>query len=100
MKPARTTNRSGERLDAAVKKYDKDPDILIAMYRSPGASEAYTRRTRARIRAAAIYMQALIDEYPDVPSFYNQWAWLIANTEGDQKRAVKYSQAVARAVAR
>jgi tetratricopeptide (TPR) repeat protein len=80
-----------KRLEDAAKKYDKDPDILIAMYRSQGADEAYRRRTRVRIRTTANYMQALIEEYPDVPSVYNQWAWLIANTEGDQKKAVKYS---------
>lgn len=84
--------RQRQRLDEAIKKYDKDPDILIAMYRSPKADEDYKRKTRAKIRATAKYMQALIDEYDDIPTFYNQWAWLISNTEGDQELAVEYSQ--------
>jgi tetratricopeptide (TPR) repeat protein len=80
------------RLEDAIKKYDKDPDILIAMYRSPGADDDFRQRTRVRIRSTAKFMQALIDENPDNATCYNQWAWLIANTEGDQQLAVQYSQ--------
>ncbi|HYO26177.1 MAG TPA: hypothetical protein VEQ85_14650 [Lacipirellulaceae bacterium] len=79
------------RLEDAATKYDKDPDILIAMYRSPGADEDYRQRTRARILKMRKATQELIDQYPDLPMFYNQWAWLIANTEGDQQQAVAYS---------
>lgn len=78
-------------LEDAAQKYDTDPDILIAMYRSPGADEEFLRRTRTRIAAVTKQFQMMIDEDPDRPSFYNQWAWLVANTEGDQQRAVKYS---------
>jgi tetratricopeptide (TPR) repeat protein len=79
-------------LEVAAANYDKDPDILIAMYRVPGSDEDFQRRTRARIRRTGQYVQTLIDEYPDIPTFYNQWAWLIANTEGDQQLAVQYSK--------
>ncbi len=78
-------------LEDAAGKYDTDPDILIAMYRSPGADEEFMRRTRTRIAALTKQFQMLIDEEPTRPSFYNQWAWLVANTEGDQERAVRYS---------
>lgn len=79
-------------LESAINKYDKDPDILIAMYRSPGADEDFEQATRTRIRKTAKDMQALVDEYDDIPTFYNQWAWLVSNTEGDQKLAVEYSK--------
>jgi Flp pilus assembly protein TadD len=78
-------------LEEASLKYDADPDILIAMYRSPGADEEFQQRTRAKIAAVTKSFQMQIDEDPDRPSSYNQWAWLVANTEGDQERAVKYS---------
>lgn len=83
--------RQRSRLEEAIKQYDRDPDILIAMYRSKDAGKEFKQRTQARIRATAKSMQAQVDEYPDIPTFYNQWAWLIANTEGDQQLAVKYS---------
>jgi len=79
-------------LEAAAKAYDKDPDILIAMYRLKGADAIFHQQTLERIRVATTYQQQLIDEYPDIPSLYNQWAWLIANTEGDQAKAVEYSR--------
>jgi Flp pilus assembly protein TadD len=81
-----------ELLEQAAAAYEKDPDILIAMYRSPVSDDAFRRRTATRIRRAGQYMQGLIDEYPEYPGYYNQWAWLIANTEGDQKKAVEYSK--------
>ena len=36
--------------------------------------------------------QQQIDEDPTDPIPYNQWAWLVSNTEGDFQRAVRYSQ--------
>jgi Flp pilus assembly protein TadD len=78
--------------EAAAAADNRDPDILIAMYRVPESDDSYRRRTRTRIMRASKYMQALIDESPEYPGGYNQWAWLIANTEGDQQRAVEYSK--------
>jgi tetratricopeptide (TPR) repeat protein len=81
-----------KRLKEAADEWDKDPDILIAMYRVPGSDEAFQRDVRSRIKRASHFMQALIDEYPQYPGYFNQWAWLIANTEGDQQQAVEYSK--------
>ena len=81
-----------KRLEEAAKEYDKDPDILIAMYRVPGSDEAFKGLTRSRIKQLSQFTQTLIDEYPQYPGYYNQWAWLIANTEGDQQKAVEYSK--------
>jgi Flp pilus assembly protein TadD len=86
-------DKQREHLEAAAKAFDKDPDILIAMYRLQGADEEFRRQTRERIGAAAAQLQQFIDENPtDYPSLYNQWAWLVANTEGDQAKAVEYSR--------
>jgi tetratricopeptide (TPR) repeat protein len=84
--------RQRETLETAFKLYDDDPDILIAMYRSPGADQQYRQQTVTRIHQMSQKHLALIEQYPDEPSFHNQWAWLIANTEGDYAKAVEHSR--------
>jgi tetratricopeptide (TPR) repeat protein len=79
-------------LKLAVKTYERNPDFLIAMYRSPEAPADFREETLARIRRLAKQTQDQIDEFPDAAGLYNQWAWLVANTEGDYARAVEYSQ--------
>jgi tetratricopeptide (TPR) repeat protein len=79
-------------LEKASAANASDPDILIAMFRVPEADEEFRQRTRAAIRKMNEAFQAEIEEYPDDPNAYNQWAWLIGNTEGDFAKAVAYSQ--------
>lgn len=85
-------DKEREALENAWRLYDDDPDILIAMYRSQGADDAYRQQTRKRIQEMSQRHLALIEQYPDEPSFHNQWAWLISNTEGDYARAVEQSK--------
>jgi tetratricopeptide (TPR) repeat protein len=35
--------------------------------------------------------QQEIDQDPTNPSPYNQWAWVVSNTEGDFQKAIRYS---------
>ncbi len=79
-------------LETAAAIFDKDPDVLIAMYRLEGADEDFRAKTRQRIRQTSAYQLRLIAQEPDDPTLYNQWAWLIANTEGDQAKAVEFSR--------
>lgn len=69
----------------------QDPDILIAMYRLPNQDEAYRAKVKERIRQAANDVDQLIEKYPDEALWYNHWAWLVSNTEGDFSKAVRYS---------
>ncbi|HEX6962696.1 MAG TPA: tetratricopeptide repeat protein, partial [Lacipirellula sp.] len=85
-------DRQREALKKAAALYDDDPDILIAMYRSPGADEEFRKETVARVQAMSQRLLQLIEQYPDEPSFHNQWAWLISNTEGDYQAAVEHSK--------
>jgi tetratricopeptide (TPR) repeat protein len=86
-------DRQREQLRIAAAMDQEDPDILIAMYRArKKGDDDFRQYTRSRIRTLARSMQQQIDEYPDEPSKYNQWAWLIANTEGDRQKAVEYSR--------
>lgn len=80
-----------EVLEKAWRQSEDDPDILIAMYRSEGADEAYRVQTRQRIQQLSQKHLALIEQYPEYPSFHNQWAWLVSNTEGDYAKAVEHS---------
>lgn len=81
-----------ELLDSAFRYENLDADVLIAMYRSPEADEAYREKTLKRIQQASEELEGLIKERPDDSQSFNHWAWLISNTEGDYDQAVKYSQ--------
>lgn len=78
-------------LTQATEKFNQDPDILIALYRLPPGADDQRQAVTASIRRVAGEIQKQIDDYPTAAMFYNQWAWLIANTEGDQRKAVEYS---------
>lgn len=81
-----------EELLAAIKADETDADVLIAMYRIGDADDAWMADTRARIAKLARKIEAEIEDNPNNPIPYNQWAWLIANTEGDFQKAVRLSR--------
>lgn len=81
-----------EHLREAIKYDPSDADIVIAMYRAEGADDSFRQETRGHISRLAKEMKEQIEASPEHPSPYNQWAWLIANTEGDFAQAVQYSQ--------
>jgi len=78
-------------LDAAIKVDPFNADVLIAMYRSKDSGPAYRRRTSKLIRQVSKRVESYIQQYPDNVQWYNLWAWLVSNTEGDYAKAVKYS---------
>jgi len=67
-------------------------DALIACYRLSDESSDFRRETLARIEKAADSLERLIRQAPDNPTSYNQYAWLIGNTEGDLDKALRYSR--------
>jgi tetratricopeptide (TPR) repeat protein len=71
---------------------DADADVLIAMYRMHDADEAWRADTRKRIETLAQAIDQQIAQSPNVATAYNQWAWLISNTEGDLQKALRYSR--------
>jgi Flp pilus assembly protein TadD len=62
------------------------------MYRLHDADDAFRAKTKQRIRQTSAYQLRQIAEDTKDPTLYNQWAWLIANTEGDQAKAVEFSR--------
>ncbi len=99
------TEQQVKQLQEAI-KYDPDnADILIAMYRVKDPPTSWQRMTSQRIaRAVSQYRsQVMLAErnYQTVPSAesrrylalrLNQFAWLVANTEGDYRGALEASQ--------
>jgi hypothetical protein len=88
---AKDYKRERESLELAIKFDPTDADVLIAMYRLPEADDAWKTNVQQRITSLAQKFQQEIDENPSDPNAYNQWAWLVSNTEGDFQKAVRYS---------
>lgn len=84
--------REREHLLKAIGHDETDADVLIAMYRVGNADDAWMADTRKRIQELAKAIEEQIDDNPSSDIPYNQWAWLIANTEGDYAKAVRFSR--------
>lgn len=87
--------KAREELQAAIDGDETDADVLIAMYRVPEADEAWRAQVRKRIKSLSHLFQQQIDDAPsdeEIAIACNQWAWLVANTEGDYDKAVAYSR--------
>ncbi len=79
-------------LEAAVAADPTDCDVLISCYRLPGADAAWHANTVNLIEKAADVLRERIASEPEEAIHYNQFAWLIGNTEGDFEEALKYSK--------
>lgn len=86
---------------SAVEANPTDADVLIAMYRLPRADEAWKKETKKYITKAVEIFEANlkrlkaageISNRADIARDLNQLAWLVGNTEGDQRKAVEYSR--------
>ena len=90
-KPEQKKERVRRLLDAL----DADPtdaDVLIAVYRTEGLDAPLVEQNLQRIRSAAEIFRQQMQQQPDEPTPYNQFAWLIANTEGDYEEALRASE--------
>lgn len=81
-----------KRLEAALAADPTDCDVLIACYRLPGSDDAWRARIKGLIEKSADLLRQQIAEHPDEALYYNQFAWLIGNTEGDFNEALKCSK--------
>lgn len=82
-------------LQEAVELDEQNPDILIALYRLEVDDESAKTKAMERIdRVARGFRRGIRSAEADgavLASAYNQYAWLISNTEGDYDRALQYS---------
>jgi tetratricopeptide (TPR) repeat protein len=81
-----------EHLDQAIAADPTDADALIGLHRLPNQDEARRQRTSELIKAAADVFRKQISQSPEDSTPYNQFAWLVGNTEGDYAEALRYSQ--------
>lgn len=84
-------------LERALESDPDDADIVIALHRAEfpsddASTQAFRARTRDRIRSMASRFEDDIAAAPLDPTAFNQWAWLVSNTEGDYAKAVRYSR--------
>ncbi len=80
-------------LDKALDADPEDVDVLIACYWLAGQPPDYHKKIVASIKKAAASLHEAIakDKDAEDASAYNQYAWLIGNTEGDLDEALRYS---------
>jgi tetratricopeptide (TPR) repeat protein len=86
-----------EHLDKAAEHDPSDADVLIALYRLSSNDAARRAAAMALIQKAAAKFESQITtgENADLrqnATAFNQYAWLIANTEGDFDKALRYSK--------
>lgn len=85
------SQQEASHLREAIERDPSNADIVIAMYRAGGPDDQIRDEARQHVRRLAAEFESQIDEDPQDALAYNQWAWLIANTEGDYDKAVRYS---------
>ncbi|MFM9196617.1 MAG: hypothetical protein ACKOWG_12930 [Planctomycetia bacterium] len=79
-------------IDASVRAYARDVDALIGLYALPDNTAAQKADAVARIRRALEQIENEIKGSPEETNNYNEYAWLVANTEGDVRKATRYSK--------
>jgi tetratricopeptide (TPR) repeat protein len=76
-------------LDEAVRHDSNELDALIASHQLPDPEPKYHQNTLKLIERAADGLRTAIAESPEEARHYNQFAWLIGNTEGDLDEALR-----------
>ena len=90
-KSEKDLQRARDEYDLAVKFDPKDADVLIDMYKFPDADPKWRAAALERVNKLVKQFEKEIEENPTDAPAYNQWAWLISNTEGDFQQAIRYS---------
>jgi tetratricopeptide (TPR) repeat protein len=83
--------RARGELEQAITFDPKDADVLIAMYHLPETDVQWRDAVLARVRKLCKQFEKEIEDNPSDAPAYNQWAWLVSNTEGDFQQAIRYS---------
>jgi tetratricopeptide (TPR) repeat protein len=69
-----------------------DTEILIELFRLPDLDASTRDRVRRLVRESADIYRRQMSDRPDDDTPYNQFAWLISNTEGDFQEAIAASK--------
>jgi tetratricopeptide (TPR) repeat protein len=79
-------------LDKALEVDPEELDTLIACYHLPGQPAEFRAKIVKSIKETAVKLHDLIEADPRNAMMYNQYAWLVGNTEGDFDEALKCAQ--------
>ena len=79
-------------VEEAVETHPKDVDALIALYRLSDNTPAQRADAAAKVERALEQIDAEIQALPEETQGYIEYAWLVANTEGDLEKATRYSR--------
>lgn len=80
-------------LEESLGAYPNDVDTLIALFRLAENEPDRRAKVMARITDTAAVIDKRIRDLPEDSVSQNEYAWLIANTEGDLAKATRYSRA-------
>ena len=81
-----------EFLDKALEQDRTNVDVLIALYQATDKEPEKRAQLTRLLKDVIDTCRSQIESAPDEPTYYNQVAWLIANTEGDVDEAIRLSQ--------
>ena len=79
-------------VEEAVRHHGRDVDALIALYEISAADPGQRAEATARVTRALERIEDEIQALPDDANGYNEYAWLVANTTGDVRKAMRYSK--------
>jgi len=79
-------------LEQALKEDPHELDALIAAWRLSESDAEWRQVTKQRIEVAAARLRRDAAKSPKDPSDYNQYAWLVGNTTGDMKEALRHAE--------
>lgn len=79
-------------LEESLRHYPKEVDTLIALYSLADHTPVQQAEAAARVTRAIEQIEEEIVALPDDANVKNEYAWLVANTEGDVAKALGYSR--------
>ncbi len=85
-------DKQREHLDEAIRQDPGDIDVLIARYQFPSPAPEFREKTLELIEKKAAEFRNEIARAPEEPGPYNQFAWLVGNTEGDLDEAQRCAE--------
>ena len=86
------TDKQRKCLEAALDADPSEIDVLIACYRLSDSTPEFRQKIKKLILETADHMRIWAEKHPGVTSWYNQFAWLVSNTEGDLDKALRFSK--------
>jgi len=78
-------------IEEALAAHGHEVDSLIALHRLAGRDPERLAEVRPRIGQAVARIKETILTVPEDPNSYNEYAWLVSNTEGDFGEATAFA---------